>query len=238
MKRLLFASIVGALVAGPALHAQRAAAAASPKPATRAAEGAALDRAVVAHGKLTSLRAAFTQTITNPLTGSKLDARGELFQKKPNFLLVEYSQPKNDRVVLDGRNLWVYLPSSAPGQVIRLDAPRGGGAGNFDVIGTFLDAPRERFTVADAGTATVEGRATTAVTLVPKHGAASVGFSKATVWVDDATGYVRRFETTEGGGIVRRVTITSISPNARVADTKFRFDVPKGVRVVEAPGAR
>lgn len=229
--RLLLLVLAGATVA-PAAHTQQRPAAS----AAAVASGTALDRAVRAHGNLRSLRATFTQRLTNPLTGSALDARGELFQKRPNFLLIDYAQPKNDRIVLDGRNLWVYLPSSAPGQVIRLDAPQGGGAGSFDVMRTFLDKPRERFTVADAGRTTLEGRAVRAVTLTPKAGAQGVGFSRATVWIDERTHYVRGFETVEGGGLVRRVTITSLTPNAPIANTTFRFAVPKGVRVVEGMG--
>jgi outer membrane lipoprotein-sorting protein len=194
-----------------------------------------LDRAVRAHGGVGTLRATFEQTLTNPLTGSEVKARGELQQQPPRYLSIVFTNPKGDRIVADGQSLWVSLPSALPNQVLRLPLGAAGpGLGGVDVLGQFFDNPRARYAVAPVGPATVDGRPTFALTMTPKGTAAP--FTKATVWLDDATGLARQFETTDANGVVRRVRLIRLRLGARLDDGIFRFVPPKGAKILEQPG--
>lgn len=195
------------------------------------AQGDLLDRAVAAWAKVRTARATFEQTITNPLTDRTLTSSGEFQQQRPGKLSVTFSDPANDRVVADGKHLWLYLPSTTPGQVIRTSL-REGGSGTVDLSAQFLTAPRSRYTVTPAGTATVSGRATHAYTLVPKS-QGTAQFKTATVWIDDADATIRQFEVTEPSGLERRVRMTSFRTNVPVDASAFSFSVPSGVRVVD-----
>jgi outer membrane lipoprotein carrier protein len=190
-----------------------------------------LDRAVAAWAKVRTARATFEQTITNPLTDRTLTSSGTFQQQRPGKLSVTFADPANDRVVADGTHLWLYLPSTTPGQVIRTSL-REGGSGTVDLSAQFLTAPRSRYTVTPAGTATVSGRATHAFTLVPKS-ERGAQFKTATVWIDDADATIRQFEVTEASGLQRRVRMTSFRTNVPVDASAFSFDVPAGVRVVD-----
>jgi outer membrane lipoprotein carrier protein len=194
-------------------------------------QGDLLDRAVAAWAKVRTARATFEQTITNPLTDRTLTSSGEFQQQRPGKLSVSFSDPANDRIVADGKHLWLYLPSTTPGQVIR-SSLREGGSGTVDLSAQFLTAPRSRYTVTPAGTATVSGRATHAYTLVPKSPSAAQ-FKTATVWIDDADATIRQFEVTEPSGLERRVRMTSFRTNVPVDASAFTFSVPSGVRVVD-----
>ena len=188
---------------------------------------AVVDKAVAADGRVKTVRARFEQRLTNPLTGSTITQQGTLQQRLPNELAVNFTNPKGDRIVADGKALWVYTPSSAPGQVIKLPVGAGS-AGGLDLATQFFDSPRTRYTMSDAGRASVGGRATRAVNLVPKK---PMQFTKAIVWVDTADGTLRQFEVTEPSGLVRRVTLAEIKVNAAVDKGAFTFTVPKGVKV-------
>ena len=190
-----------------------------------------LDRAVAAWTKVKTARATFEQTITNPLTGRTLTASGEYQQERPGKLSVRFTDPANDRIVSDGSRLWLYLPSTTPGQVIRTSV-KNAGAGTVDLSAQFLIAPRSRYTVTPAGTAQVSGRATHAFTLVPKQ-KDGAPFQTATVWIDDADATIRQFEVTEPSGVQRRVRLTSFRLNAPVDASAFKFEVPEGVRIVD-----
>jgi chaperone LolA len=191
---------------------------------------AAVDRATAAWGRITSLRAGFQQAVTNPLTGRTETARGEYQQQGRTKLAVRFTDPAGDRIVADGKHLWLYLPSTTPGQVLR--SPVGDGAGGVDVTAQFLSSPKTRFTITAEGSATVAGRAADVLLLVPKR-ADDRPFARAKVWVDAKDGLIRQFEVTDGQGLTRKVTLTDVQVNAKVDPAAFRFTPPKGVRVVD-----
>ncbi len=189
---------------------------------------AIIDRAVAAYSRLNSMRAEFRQTLSNPLTGNSQITSGVILRKKPNFLNITFES--GDRVAADGSTLWVYLPSSVPGQVMRMPYT-GANASTVDPADQFLDSPRTRFNVTSSGTATVGGRATHAVTLVPKR--ANANFTSAKIWIDDNDASIRQFDVETANGLKRHVVITSFTPNPVLANSSFRFTVPKGAKVVD-----
>jgi outer membrane lipoprotein carrier protein len=209
-----------------ALFAPLAVASARPR-----AQGDLLDRAVAAWAKVKTARATFEQTITNSLTGRTLKASGEYQQQRPGKLSVRFDDPANDRIVADGKQLWLYLPSSAPGQVIRTDLKEGG-SGTVDLSAQFLTAPRTRYTITPGVSADLGGHPTHTFTLVPKH-KDDARFQSATVWIDDTDATIRQFEVTENSNVQRRVRMTSFKTNVPVDASAFVFTVPDGVRVVD-----
>jgi outer membrane lipoprotein carrier protein len=193
-------------------------------------QGDLLDRAVAAWAKVKTVRGTFEQTIVNSLTGRTMTSTGEYQQDRPGKLSVVFAEPANDRIVADGKNVWLFLPSSAPDQVIK--TPLGaGGTGTMDLTAQFLVAPRSKYVITPAGALTVSGRSTHAYTLIPKV-AEGAPFKTATVWIDDADAVVRQFEVTETSGVQRRIRFTSFKSNVPVDASAFVFAVPAGVRIV------
>lgn len=189
-----------------------------------------IDRAVAAWAKVRTVRGEFVQSVTNPITGSSMDSRGRLLQRKPNQLAITFLEPAGDRIVADGKNVWVYLESATPGQVIRMSNAQAGAA-NTDLIGQFLDSPKTKYDIADAGSEEIGGRRTRALVLTAKAGA-EVPVLRAKVWVDDRDSLIRQFESTDASGISRKVRLTTLAVNATVDTSAFSFSVPAGVRVI------
>ena len=189
-----------------------------------------IDRAVAAWRAAKTVRASFEQTLTNPLTGKAVTARGEYQQQGRNRIDVRFTDPAGDRIVADGRVLWIYVPSTTPGQVIRSSIAQG--ANSVDLTGQFLTSPKSKYDITSAGTAAVDGRPAHGLVLVPKREGAQP-FTRATVWVDDRDGLIRQFEVTDANGVTRHVKLTSIRLNAPVDAAAFRFTPPSGARVVE-----
>ena len=202
-------------------------AASRPRPAR---QSDLLDRAVVAWAKVKTARATFEQTITNPLTGRTLTATGEYQQSRPGKLAVAFADPANDRIVADGKFVWLYLPSSAPDQVIKT-VQGAGGTGTVDLSAQFLTAPRSKYTVNAVGTLVVSGRPTHGYNLIPKA-ESGAPFTAASVWIDDADATIRQFEVVEPSGVQRRIRLTSFKTNVPVDAAAFVFTPPAGVRVV------
>ncbi len=215
------------------LAAAALAAAPAPPPVQQSPARAAVAHAVEAWKGVRTVRATFEQTVTNALTGTSAHAVGGYEQRRPDRLAVRFTEPDGDRIVADGKWLWLYLPSSTPGEVIK--RPDGTGGATVDLTAQFLDRPFARYTIADGGAATLDGRPARIVTLVPRPGGPTA-FSRATVWIDDGDGYIRQFEVVQDNGVTRRIHLTTLRVNVPVDEADFRFTVPRGVRVVDDRG--
>jgi outer membrane lipoprotein carrier protein len=209
------------------------------RPAAAAAGGAALTPAsatallVRTAGLYTGsrgLRAEFTQRVKNPITSSEAASAGSYLQRGPGVFSVNFSQPAGDRIVSDGKTLWVYVPSATPGQVLKM--PVGAGApGGVDLVGQFFTSPSRKFTTTDGGLATVGAVSLRKLVLVPKT---DMGFTRAVLWVVPATGALKQLEVTDGTGLVRTLSFSSItSRGAVLAADAFTFVVPRGITVVD-----
>lgn len=208
-----------------------AALAAPPLAAQPAAVGTTIDRAVATYERARTARATFEQTITNPLTGSTVRSRGVFHQEHGGRFAFVFTDPRGDRIVADGQAIWVFVPSTQPSQVIRIPAVSRGGGG-FDLGAQFFSAPRSRFTITDGGAATIDGRATHVLRLVPKQGT-NAGFTTGRVWIDDDDGTLRQFEVEEPSGVTRTVRFSDIVVNRKSEPGIFEFTPPRGVRIVE-----
>jgi outer membrane lipoprotein carrier protein len=192
---------------------------------------ATIDRAIAAWGKVKTVRGTFEQTVSNPITNATAKATGTYMQERPNRLAIRFSSPASDAIVADGKALWLYLPTSAPGQVIKRSATDRA-AVPIDPTGQFLDAPREKYDISPAGTKTIDGHAAHGLLLVAKRGG-SAPVARATVWIDDDDSLIREFESSDASGVTRHVHLTSLELNATLNAGAFTFDVPKGVKVID-----
>jgi outer membrane lipoprotein carrier protein len=192
---------------------------------------AVLDHASAVYETITTLSADFVQIVANPMVGAPDTTRGRLYQRRPGRFAMRFSVPRGDRIVADGRYLWLYTPSTAPGQVIRTRIPDVGPTGP-NLIGQFVARPRERYTARYVRADSLrEGGVADVVALTPTT--PDQPYSEAVVWVSRADGLVRRLEITETSGQRRTVILRGIAVNADVPEREFGFAPPAGVRVVD-----
>src|SRR5205809_1673623 len=190
-----------------------------------------LDRASATYQTITSLSAEFIQIITNPMIGTPDTTRGRLYQMRPSRFAMRFTAPKGDRIVADGRFLWLYTPSTTPGQVIRSRIPEYGTTGP-NLIGQFVEQPRERYTsqyvpadsLPDASPVDV-------IRLVPNGH--EQPYSEAKIWAGRADGRVHRGELVESSGRARTVMLRNIRVNRGVPGRELTFSPPAGIRVVD-----
>jgi outer membrane lipoprotein carrier protein len=166
-----------------------------------------LERAEDVYDGLSSMRAEFEQTIEIPLLGRRRDGRGTWFQKGPGRFKMVFADPAGDVIVADGRHLWLYYPSTHPGQVIR----------------SAIDA-----NVTGAGMVDLQGRIFDALTPTGES-----PYRTVRVWVDKDSFLVRRFEIVEENETVRTVILDDLLPNHSIADSVFEFVPPEGTDVFE-----
>ena len=187
-------------------------------------------RAGATYRSLTSLTADFTQVIEDQNLGDTLKTAGKLYQAGPNAFAMRFTDPPEEAIVIDGKHVWLYFPSTTPGQVIRMRMETDPVYG-ANLLAKILDRPAERYTSTWIRNDTVTGRRVEVVTIVPRSN--NLNFSQAVLWLDSETALPRRIELTESPGVRRILTLTRVQPNASFDKAVFEFKTPKGVRVVD-----
>lgn len=192
--------------------------------------GAIVGRSSRVYRSLSSLKADFVQVIDNPMIDSA-ESRGTLVQAGADKLAMRFSDPPGEAILIDGRSVWIYTPSTTPGQVIRTAVPSGGPVYGYNMLGWLLDRPAERYTASYVRADKLDGRSVDVVQLVPA--VPDLPFERAVLWLDRGDGLPRRLEITEHSGAGRTLTLSKVRVNQSVPDRTFTFAVPSGVRVVD-----
>lgn len=179
---------------------------------------------------LSSLRADFIQTIQNPMIDNP-ETRGTLMQSGEARFAMRFSDPPGEAVVMDGEHVWVYTPSTVPGQVIRLPVPSGGPVYGYNMLAWLLDRPADRYTAGLLASEKLNGRTMDVVELVPA--VPDLPFDRAVLWLDREDALPRKLDITERSGSRRILTLSKVQVNRTMPERTFVFEVPAGVRIVD-----
>lgn len=191
---------------------------------------AIVGRAGRIYRSLSSLQADFVQTIEDRAQGDTLTGRGTVTQSGNNYFAMRFTDPPNEAIVVDGRYIWTYTPSTAPDVVYRSPVPTDPVYG-ANLLAVLLDRPQDRYRAGYVRRDTVAGRQLDVIDLVPTS--ASISFSRARLWLGVDDGLPRRIEIDEGPGARRTIVLTRLRPNAAVPPATFKFVIPKGTRVID-----
>jgi len=190
-----------------------------------------LARADSVYGKLRSLTASFEQTIEIPLLARRRAGSGTWYQKGSGRFKMDFSDPEGDVIVADGTHLWLYYPSTHPGQVIRSGIEANPtGRGMVDLQGRILREARDNYDATLIGSEQIHGRRTWQVVLKPRSASP---YRRVRVWIDATAHLVRKFEITENNETVRTVTLWDLRPDEPIPDSVFEFAPPPGTDVFE-----
>lgn len=189
-----------------------------------------IGRASRVYRSLASLRADFVQVIDNPMIDSA-ESKGTLIQSGDAKLSMRFSDPPGEAIVIDGKHVWIYTPSTVPGQVIRMRVPSGGPVYGYNLLAWLLDRPAERYRASYLRSERVAGRTTDVIELVPA--VPDLPFTRAIVWLDREDALPRKLEIKEQSGATRTLSLSRIRANEAVPKQVFSFKVPAKVRVVD-----
>ncbi len=190
-----------------------------------------LERAESVYEALESMQAGFEQTIEIPLLGRRREGSGMWYQKGRGRFKMEFADPPGDVIVADGMHLWLYYPSTHPGQVIRSEIEANiTGAGMVDLQGRIFEEADTEYEAALEGAEEVTGQSTWRISMTPTG---ESPYRRVRVWVDQGSFLVRRFEILEENETIRTVELRDLRPNEVIPDSVFDFVPPEDTDVFE-----
>lgn len=188
-----------------------------------------IERTSATYRQLRSLTATFDQVVRNEMIGT-FKSRGTLAQAGTSRLSMRFSDPAGEAIVIDGTSVWIYTPSTAPGQVLRTPIASASGYG-VNLLGWLLDRPAERYRVKWLREDQVGGTPVDVLRLTPA--VPDLPFTGATLWIARSDALPRRLEVTEPSGNHRTLTLSGIRTNVTLPADTFTFTPPAGVRVID-----
>ncbi len=198
-----------------------------PDAADREAALRVLERASERYQEIGAFCGAFEQEMSVPLLRQVTRSHGTLCQAGADRFLMDFEDPEGDIVVADGTHVWVYFPSTDPGQVFR--SGLSASDGRFDFHREFLEDPGEKYEPVHRGREEIEGRWTQAIHLTP---IAPSPYRGAQVWIDTETSLIRKVEIEEDNESIRTVRLLNVEIDPDLADDLFEFTPPPGVQVI------
>ncbi len=169
----------------------------------------------------------FVQTYQAP--GMDQTESGTLWMKKPGLMYWEYRLPEPKFFYADGRRTYLYVPADRQVMVRSFteedlhSTPLEFLLGRGKILESF-DAFRETEIKPSSD-------AYLTVRLVPK--ASGLDYSSLVLEIDRQTFDLHRIAIRERTGNLSEFTFTEMRTNVKINEGRFRFQIPKGVEVIE-----
>ena len=181
-----------------------------------------------AYGRMTDLRAEFTQTAFNKSLNQTIPAQGIVYLKKGGKLRWEYKEPTSQEIVSDGKKLWVYTPALGQVNVGEATEALAGPAGSF-LAG--LGRLRAEFAVRFLNPAEPrDGEGNWVLDLTPKRPLPTL--ARLVLSMDAKTWELRRAVVYDQFENTVTMRFTKVAINSGLPDRLFTFEAPKGVATV------
>ena len=216
-RRFLPLLVLAAIFAGNA--------AAAPKPAGEPATVDALVAEVQkTYSGVNTVRANFTQTTRNQMSGAAEAQKGRLLMQRPRKLRIEIGTPVRSAVVSDGATMWIY---AADVKQVIVQRELGGSSG----VGVLLDDLGRLTELFTAELRESPGpRPGHLVHLVPKQPAA---YKSIDLSVGKARYLLQRLVITDAMDGVTDMEFSGVLLNTPVTAAEFTFKAPPGVQVIQ-----
>src|SRR5881392_2712779 len=180
------------------------------------------------YGRMTDLRAEFTQNAFNKSLNQTIPAQGIVYLKKGGKLRWEYKEPTPQEIVSDGKKLWVYTPALGQVNVGEATEALAGPAGSF-LAG--LGRLRAEFSVRFLNPAQpTDAEGNWVLDLEPKQPLPTL--ARLILSVDAKTWAVRKAVVYDQFENTVTMRLTKVAVNSGLPDRLFTFVAPRGVATV------
>lgn len=181
-----------------------------------------------AYGRMTDLKADFSQTAFNKSLNQTIAAQGSMYLKKGGKLRWEYTEPTPQQIVSDGKSIWIYTPTLNQVNVGKAPEALAGPAGSFL---TGLATVRDHFSVRFLNPAQpMDKDGNVVLDLTPKQPQPTL--VRLILSLDPKTWETRKAVVYDQFENTVTMQFTKLAINSGLADTLFTFEPPKGAATI------
>ena len=196
------------------------------------AQAQSLDEVVrdveTAYGRITDLRAEFSQSSFNKSLNQTIPAKGTVYLKKGGKLRWEYTEPTAQEIVSDGKKLWVYTPTLNQANVADAPEALAGPAGSFLAgLGRLRTEFQVRF-LNPAQPKDADGH--WVLDLTPKQPLPTL--ARLILALDGKSWEIKKAVVHDQFENTVTMLFTKMAVNSGLPDRTFTFVAPKGVVIV------
>ena len=182
------------------------------------------------YDKTADFQAAFRQVYHAEAFGTDKTSSGYVYIKKPGRMRWDYKEPRPKYFVADGHALYAYDP-----ELEQVMVDRSFSDSDLSAAVSFLWGKgnlTEEFQIAFSKRTDLAGPKQVALELQPKKDA---HFTKLIFVVDTESFMVDETLVEDPGGNINQIFFTKAKTNVGLKDEIFKFEIPKGVTIIEAP---
>lgn len=182
-----------------------------------------INRIKEAYDNAGTIEANFVQTLTHRESGATEKRNGQLIFRKPLDIRWETAKPNAETLVINKSEIWDYIPDEK--LAYRYSPKVVQDSRNIMQVLTGQAKLTQDFKVKNIGSD--KGRVK--LQLYPKEPTPQL--VEAVIWVDPATGYIRKAHVTDFYGNTNEVDLTSFASGKRISEQTFQFKPPKGTEI-------
>jgi outer membrane lipoprotein carrier protein len=180
------------------------------------------------YGRMTDLRADFTQVAFNKSLNQSIPAKGTVYLKKGGKLRWEFTEPTPQEIVSDGKKLWVYTPTLNQANVAEAPEALAGPAGSFLAgLGKLRTEFQVRF-LNPAQPKDTDGN--WVLDLTPKQPLPTL--ARLILALDPKSWEIKKAVVHDQFENTVTMRFTKMAVNSGLPDRTFTFVAPKGVVIV------
>ncbi len=183
------------------------------------------------YSKLDSYQANFS--ILSDKGGKKVTQTGILRFKSSDKLLMEFYQPSRQKIVSDGKMMWIYIPSM--NVVAEQDLLTDSGlftSGSEAGLNRLFSKYHYRFASKDEPETMKDG--SKMYTLVLKQKESRGGYKTINLWITEGF-FIQKAEGYTSSGKKVEIALSDIKTNVDLPNGIFKFDIPATARVIKNP---
>lgn len=196
--------------------------------ASHAAKAPKVDPALVeqikaAYEKTGAIEASFIQKLTHKESGATEKRNGTLLFEKPLNIRWETAAPNAETLVINKSEIWDYIPDEDVVYRYSLEVVQD--SRNIVQVLTGQAKLTKDFDVKNMG----KDGGRTRLLLYPKEPTPQL--VEASIWIDPASGFIRKVLATDFYGNTNEVELATFTPRQTLPAKNFQFKPPKGVEI-------